>query len=274
MNESEYRAIPALSATSAKWLLRSPAHYKHRMENRVESVTFDVGHAVHAKILGVGAGVVAYPDEHLTPSGNVSSKAATKEWAEEQRTAGLTPISPDQMAAMGAMAEAVLTHPVAGPLLELPGETEVPLIAECPTTGVPIKGRIDRLARDGDRLIPVDLKTTPDASPEAFTQHIAKFGYDIQGAMYRRLIQILRGVEAEPFRIIAVEKEEPHAVAVHDIDGWYAEIGDRRLDRAIARYAEAIKSNHWPAYPAVVHTPDPPAWLAYQEDEPELELSL
>ena len=64
MNEAEYRSIPALSATSAKWILRSPAHYKHRMENRVESVAFDVGHGVHAKVLGVGAGVVAYPDEH------------------------------------------------------------------------------------------------------------------------------------------------------------------------------------------------------------------
>lgn len=267
ISEAEYRAIPALSASSAKWLLRSPAHYKHNMENRTDKATFDVGHAAHSKILGHGSGVIAYPDEHLTPSGAISSKQATAAWASEQRSAGLIPVAPQQIAAVDAMSEAVLAHPEARRVLELPGETELPLIADDPATGVRIKGRIDRLANDDGRLVPVDLKTTADASPVAFANAIAKFGYDIQGEMYRRLVQIVRGVEPEPFLIIAVESARPHGVLVLDVIGWYAEIGLRRLERALTLYAESTRTGYWPAYPPVIHHPDPPAWLSFAEDD-------
>jgi len=63
MPEIEYHAADGLSSTGMKWLLRSPKHYRQAMDHRVEKAAFDLGHCVHAKVLGVGMGVVVIPEE-------------------------------------------------------------------------------------------------------------------------------------------------------------------------------------------------------------------
>src|SRR5690606_37760265 len=81
MPDATYHSDPvpagSLSSTGARLLLDSPARYHHELNNRQGRRAFDVGHVIHTKILGTGAPIVTYPDEHLTPSGNPSTKAAT-----------------------------------------------------------------------------------------------------------------------------------------------------------------------------------------------------
>src|SRR5690606_11916220 len=105
MPDAEYHTRPELSSTGARLLLDSPAKFKYRMDHpQPGKRDYDIGHAAHAKILGVGSGTIGYPEEHITPSGNVSTKAATVAWAEEQRALGLVPVSPWDVAKVNAMA--------------------------------------------------------------------------------------------------------------------------------------------------------------------------
>ena len=156
MDDATYHARPELSSTGVRRLLDSPARFQWDMTHRTESVAFDVGHATHSRILGVGSPVVDIPDEHLTPSGNVSTKAAAKEWLAEQRAAGLVPIGAADRALIDGMAEAVLAHPAARDLLEGPGNPEVSAFATDPETGVDLRARFDRLCED----VAIDVKTT------------------------------------------------------------------------------------------------------------------
>jgi hypothetical protein len=257
--ELEYHAMPGLSSTGVKEMLKSPAHYRWMLEHRVERKAFDVGHAAHAKILGVGLGVVEYPPEHLTPSGNASTKAATVQWAEDQRAAGLVPITPDQAAAVDAMADAVRNHSIAGPLFQ-GGHPEVSIFWNDPVTDVQCRGRIDYLRPD----VAVDLKTARIADPARFGRVAADLGYAEQAAHYEAGLTAL-GNGGRRFIHVLVEPAPPHHVAVVELDETFRFLAETRVRRAIDLYAECMASGEWPSYPAVIHSVAPPAW--YEPDD-------
>lgn len=271
MDDATYHADPvaggSLSSSGARTILKSPALYQWQQTHRVEKTTYDVGHAAHAKILGVGMGVIAYPAEHLTPSGNASTKAATTLWASEQRAAGLVPVTPGQIADVDAMAEAVLAHPLARALLERPGQSEASLFAPDPETGVWLRARIDRLPDQGPGQTPaVDLKTSNSADPREFMRSAAEYGYDIQSEWYQHVLRLTRGDTDTAFLFIVVEKTPPHLVSVIELDAEFAAIGRQRMRRAIETFKTCRDANTWPGYDEIVHLIDPPRWLAYEED--------
>lgn len=254
--DAEYHSRPELSSTGARRILDSPARFQWEQAHRVESRAFDVGHAVHAKVLGVGLTAVAYPDEHLTPSGNPSTKAATVVWESEQRAAGLVPVSRADMAKVDAMAEAVLAHSAARAIFERPGDAEVSAFATDPVTDVRVRARADRL--DDTQL--VDLKTTAgSASAIGFGRDAAKHGYPVQEAHYADTFEWVTG-ERLPMTFVVVEKRAPHLVAVHRLDD-VTRIAARDLAaRARAIYAECVATDTWPAYGDDVLTTQMPAW--------------
>lgn len=256
MPEVEYHARPELSSTGARRILDSPARFQWEQTHRVESRAFDVGHAVHAKVLGVGLTVVAYPDEHLTPAGNPSTKAATVAWETEQRAAGLAPISRADMTLIDAMAEAVLAHAGARAVLERPGHAEVSAFATDPDTGVRLRARADRFDDTGL----VDLKTTAgSASVSGFGRDAAKHGYPVQEAHYADTFSWITGERAQ-MTFVVVEKRAPHFVAVHQLDD-VTRIAARDLAaRARATYAECTVTDTWPAYGDDILTTQMPGW--------------
>jgi hypothetical protein len=266
--ESKYHAHPALSSTGARRILESPARFDHwRKRQEPGKQAYDVGHALHTKVLGIGAGTVAYPDEHITPSGAVSSKAATVAWAEEQRAAGYTPVAPAQARKVDGMTEAVLAHPTARALLEKDGDPEASIFAKDEQTGVEMRARFDRLSTD----IAIDLKTTARlANAEGFARVVAEHGYDVQQEFYERVYTQATGQERIPFVFIVVETEAPHLVGVHSLDVVWAQMGAAKVQRALETYAECTTSGVWPGYDTDVQLLSPPNWLTYQfEDEYE-----
>ena len=263
----------SLSSTGARRILDSPARFIWEQQHREGRRAFDVGHVVHTKILGVGAPIVTYPDEHLTPAGNPSTKAATKAWEDEQRAAGLAIISRADLTLVDAMAEAVLAHDGARKLLEMPGHSEVSAFAQDPDTGIWCRARFDRLTDDG---LGIDVKTTAgSASPSGFGRDAAKFGYPIQEAHYLDTHEWATGTELPPLRFIVVEKSAPHLVAVHKFDESTRIAGDELAAQARATYAECKATDTWPGYGTDTLTPTVPHWFFYQlEDDEELELKL
>lgn len=267
--DDAYHSRPELSSTGARLLLPdykgSPKKFQHSITHKRTSRAFDVGHAAHAKVLGVGAGIVLYPDEHLTPSGNVSTKAATVAWESEVRTAGMTPVSPREAAAVDAMAEAVLTHPTAAPILEVAVHREVSVFAD--VDGVPCRARFDALSdetRNG--VYGVDLKTGDDATKVGFEKSVAKWGYDVQFAHYDAVYQASEGRPVDQLIAIAVEKSAPHEVGVFQLPDVWREMGRVKAAEARRIYAECMASGQWPGYAPEMQYLDPPTWLVFEHE--------
>lgn len=267
MSDAEYHADPvpggSLSSTGARRILDSPARFDWERTHRVESRAFDVGHAVHMKILGVGPQIVAYPDEHLTPSGNPSTRAATKAWEDGQRAEGFAPIAPSDLARVNAMVEAVLAHTGARSVLEQPGDSEVSAFAPDPETGVWCRARFDRLGPH----IAADVKTTAgSASSAGFGRDAAKYGYPIQEAHYLDTLLWATG-EQPPMTFVCVEKARPHLVAVHQFDEVTRLTARDLAAKARRIYAECMATGEWPGYPDEVMTTHIPAWWINQADD-------
>lgn len=275
LTDDAYHADPvpggSLSSTGARRILDSPARFRYDQEHRVGRRAFDVGHAVHAKVFGVGAPVISYPDEHLTPSGNPSTKAATVAWEAEQRAAGLTIVSAADLARVDAMAEAVLAHRGARRILnQEPGTPEVSAFATDPETGVWVRARFDYLTPS----VAADLKTTAGrASRVGFGREAARHGYPVQEAHYLDALQWATG-ERPPFRFIVVEKAPPHLVAVHTFDDVARLIGAELAAQARRTYAECTATGEWPGYGDDVLTTPLPAWWGNNDDTDDPELTL
>lgn len=269
MDDATYHARPELSSTGVRRILDSPARFRWERANRVEKREYDFGHAAHAKVLGVGLGVVAYPDEHLTPSGNASTKAATKAWEDEQRAAGFAPVTPADLERIDALAESVLAHPAARALLEQPGAAEVSAFATDPDTGVECRARFDRLSA----TVAVDLKTTRgSAGPHGFAREAAKFGYPIQEAHYADVHAWATGAaddERIPMAFVVVEKAPPHLVAVHYFDEITRMVARDLAAKARVTYAECVATDTWPAYGDEPLITQVPGWWLDQADDME-----
>lgn len=247
LDELTYHALPGLSSTGMKWLLRSPKHYRQNMDHRIEKPAFDRGHAVHAKVLGTGLDVVGIPVDLLASNGAASTTAA-KAFIAEARAAGKVPVKADVMAQVDAIAEAVLANPKAAALLELPGRVEVSMFADDPETGVALRGRIDRLTDLPDgRLANVDLKSTSDVRRRKIVRTIEDFGYDTQSEVYRHLLRLITGAEAAPTHLVFVETDPPHEVRVVQLahPDWITG-GARKMRDAIDIYARCLRLDQWP----------------------------
>jgi hypothetical protein len=265
MPEASYHSHPSLSSTGARALLRAPKLFRHEQAGgRAGKRAFDVGHAVHAAVLGVGQQTVTYPDEHLTPSRNVSTSKATVAWAEEQRAAGLVPVSPEDAVVVAGMREAVLADPDARSLLEGAAGREVSVFAE--VDGVPVRARFDVL---GDGL-GGDLKSGRDASPAGFNRAVGAHGYHIQQQWYDDAHNAATGARLEEFKFIAVEVTPPFLVGVYDLDFMWMDAAARAARKARDRFRECVESGVWPGYGAMTLTA--PTWAVYDEDETELKL--
>jgi len=267
--EWEYHARPELSSTGARQLLPeyagSPRKFQWAKAHPKTSRTFDIGHAVHAKVLGVGANVITYPDEHLTPSGNVSTKAATLAWEAEQRAAGLTVVSPNDAATVDAMAEAVLAHETARPYLEVAVHREVSVFAT--VDDVPCRARFDALSdatRNG--VFAVDLKTTEDATKTGLESSVKRYGYDVQEAHYRDVHEAGVGRPIDRFIFIAVEKSGPYEVAVFELPELWVRMGRTKAAEARRIFRQCTESGVWPGYDPGVVVLDPPAWAVIEHE--------
>jgi len=272
LDEATYHAHTSLSSTEARMILRTPAEYRWKKDHPPlipASKKFDIGTAVHTKVLGTGYGVAVIPDELLASNGAISTKAA-KEFVEEARADGLIPLKQADFEPIDSAAENVLAHPGARQLFSQPGSAEVSVFATDPVTAVEVRGRFDFLPTDfglgAPSRVAVDLKTARDASPNGFTKSIADYGYDVQRAWYLDALKWVTGEEAEMV-FVAVEKEPPYLVAVHQLPTIWAEMGETKARRARGRYAECVASGKWPGYGDQVNLLSPPTWLIYQHEE-------
>jgi exodeoxyribonuclease VIII len=260
-----YHAHSALSSTGARRLLKSPAKFRYLQDHpEPHKDSFSLGTAVHTKILGTGANVITYPAEHLTPSGAVSTKAATVAWADEQRANGLVVIGAAQAAQVDGMAEAVLADPDARDILETVAGREVSLFTE--VDGVPTRARFD--IYDGTKA--GDLKSARDASPKGFNAAVGRYGYHIQDRWYGEAHTAITGTELDAFKFIVVENTAPYLVCVYDLDFMWEDLAKERTEKARELWRRCTETNTWPGYASATLTP--PTWAVYENEEEEIQV--
>lgn len=272
MPEAEYHARPELSSTEARLILDSLARYRYKKDNPplvAASKKFDVGSAVHSKVLGTGYEAVMIPVDLLASNGAIST-AAAKEFVAKTRAEGKIPLKAEEFEPIAAQAEAVLAHKGAKQLFAQPADAEVSVFATDPETGVEERGRFDFLPKDftlgAPSRIAVDLKTARDASPKGFTRAVADHGYDVQAVWYPDILKLITGEVAEMV-FVAVEKEPPYLVAVHQLPPMWKEMGRTKAREARRLYAEAVASGIWSGYGDEVNLLSPPTWLIYEHEE-------
>lgn len=272
MSDEEYHSSSALSSTGIRYLLDSPARFKHWQEHpEPPKKEFDLGHAVHAKVLGVGAPWVGIPEELLGANGAINTKAA-KEFVAQARAKGQVPLKAEVVAQVDAMAEAFLAFRPARKLAEQPGATEVSVFARDPEYGFECRARFDFLpsAPDGEVW---DLKTTGRrASLQAFMNAAADHGYHVQQAWYQRVHEWATG-EAFPFLFVVIETAPPYLLATYRLDREFEELARKDVDKARALYAECLAADEWRGYAEAVVLVPPPMRLVYAAADEENALS-
>lgn len=264
MDEAIYHSGPEFSSSAAKEILKTPAHYKHVYldGNRETKKAWDIGTAVHTKVLGVGADTVACPPDLLASNGAMSTKAA-KEWKAEQEAAGLIVVTDADLAKINGMTEAVLGHDLARSWLELPGNVEASMFATDPETGLMLRCRFDSLP--DDERASIDLKTTLDASPDGFSRRAHDLGYHVSRAHYLHTAE-LAGHPRREMVFITVENKAPYLVAVYQLSQPFAERGERRAAHARRLLKHCQETNTWPGYSEGLEFLEEPAYAMYRDE--------
>lgn len=242
MPEDEYFAHPALSASGMKTLLRSPKHFRFaRTENQAPKTEFDVGHAVHARVLGRGMPIVEIPARLLSGVNMAIQSSAAKEWVEKARLDGSVPLKPKDYLKVTKTSDAVLTNVKAQRVLEAAPFREVSLFGQDEATGVQMRGRLDLL---GDVL--GDLKTAADISTRKITSAVVDLGYDVSAAVYRELVRLVLGYDPGPMHLVFVEKEPPYDVRVVRLAGGWEVTGESKMRGALDLFAWCTEQGKWP----------------------------
>jgi len=251
---AEYHAREAMSASGAKKMLRSPQHYRLMRDTPSEpTAPMQFGTVVHAGVLepDTFGEVVA-----IAPEVNKRSKDGKAEWeAFGAANAGRIILSAEDHRRALACIAAVRAHPAASKLLD-GGEREISLYWQDGRYNVPCKARYDAFNQGGV----VDLKTTQDASPEAFGRSCATFLYHAQAAMYLSAGEHALNATPRFFAFICVESEPPHAVACYVLPSAAILAGGVLINIALERYAAALAAAEWPGYPQTIDTLPFPKW--------------
>lgn len=254
MPAETYHAIEALSASGSKKMIRSPMHYKlMRDAPAAPTDAMQFGTACHDGILepeSFASRVVCAPEVNKRTNAGKDALAAF-----EAANVGKIALSPSEFNRCRRCVDAVLAHPAARALLD-GAIIESSLFWFDAKYGIPCKSRIDIRNHGGI----ADLKTTQDASPEAFGRSAASLLYHVQAAFNNAGHEHLLDSSMAFFAFICVESEPPHAVACYSLPGNAVMAGARLCNIAAERYAEALKTGRWRGYPETIDRLPFPKW--------------
>lgn len=251
--------LTPFSASIAHTLLsQSPAHAMAQILAPDEPTeVMEIGTVAHQVLLEHDTSRVAVIDAADW------RKQATRDTRDAARAAGQTPILAAKWARVEKMVEAAREQfeaftPV--PFARESGLAEHSLVVTL--DGVPCRATPDWLTLDNRHCW--DLKTTGvTANPAAFSRTLWDKGYQLQFALYRRVVRALTGVLPE-FEFVVVETEPPFAVSVVGLDPEASVFADAQLDHALAIWKRCNETGRWPGYPTRVCYAEPPAWLIAQ----------
>jgi hypothetical protein len=264
----EYHALDRISASGVPHILRSPDHYRHWRQSPAEPTeAMLLGTIIHMGVLepkrfAEKLWVWEKPDGRA----KADEKKAREEEHTAARIAGNLVVERETYKAAVQVVYAIQAHPAAAALLKH-ANTEVTMLWHEVNHGIGCKARLDAVNMAGPyKGIIVDVKSTRDASREAFRRSMAQHFYHAQAAMYWRAHESCLHASPQGFAWICAETDPPYGVAVYVIDTPSLMKGQADLERAMGIYARAVHTNRWPGYPLDVQPLGLPRWaLRYDE---------
>lgn len=242
MSEAEYHAHENLGSTDLKYLLRSPAHFKHyKSEKRVPTKAMNFGTAFHYAVLQP---TKFKTDVVVMPQFSGKGMYEKKDIFLTQHF-GKVIISQDEIETIFGMLKSLASHKTARSLL-VGGVSEASYFWRDPISGIGCKCRPD-YRRFGGTVM--DIKTTDDASLDAFSRTVLHFNYHLSAAHYLDGIGHVLEQKYETFLITACEKEPPYAIQIFEVDFGTLEKGLELRNRALNRYKECEKDKIFGGYP-------------------------
>lgn len=252
ISNDEYHADhSAIGSSMLKTFRKSPARYHglyvdHSIPPDEPTPDMVLGSALHCLVLEpdefTNRYVLAIHADGRTKEG----KAAKALFAEQN--AGKVVLTMEQWNEAHAMLDAIERHPAASRLLSGPGANEVALRMTDPEFGLTYKVRLDRLILPPAAAVPIviDLKSAVDPSPEPFARAAVNLGYPLQAALYSMVAEAMVGVPPV-FLLVAVGKEEPNDVWVHQPDAEFLGLGRRQLTETVTDLLRCADSGEWTA---------------------------
>lgn len=234
---AEYERIPRVNISRLVNMKRSPFHFRASELEESESTDAKVeGSASHVAVLEPQRWLASYA---IWDGGTRRGKDWDKFRADNSHLEILTAAQRDRVK---AIQKAVHGDERAAKYLR-DGSAEVTLLWTDSETGIECKGRIDF----ANECI-TDLKTTRDASPDAFARQCWDLDYHVRSAFYSDGYAATNGGEVLPYRIVAVDNRAPHAVAVYRIPERILDVGRATYQGWLAKLLECRTRNWWPSY--------------------------
>ena len=229
MPNGEYHSHPSISSSDVKLVAsKSLAHWKAKVYK--DSSAFALGSAAHAMVLE--------PEKKLVIRGPEDRRG--NKWKADKLAADLEGkilLTEGDYDLAEKIAEATISHPAVARYLADPSfVAEASFFATDEITGANIKCRPDGYLQSSGVVF--DIKTTRDASPGGFPREIRSYNYDMQAAFYLRCMRAA-GYDAKAFIFVAVEKEAPHAVCLHQLTEEYLLAADMRVTYALSDIVRA-----------------------------------
>lgn len=264
---NEYVKIEAMNNTVLKiFSEKTPMHAKYYMDNgREETAALAFGKALHYRLLEPELFASSYVKSPKFDRRTKQGKADAE--AFEVANQGKESLVEDEWNEIQTIASQIENNLNSRLIKE--GKPEVVIIWKDSETGLLCKARLDYLHLRP--LVIVDVKSTQDASPEAFARSILNYGYHQQAAFYADGTQELTGDET-PFVFFAIEKTPPYGVAAYEVRPETIAAGRMAYRKALNLYAECLKSGRWEGYPQTVKMIGLPDWYLRKNGINEYEL--
>lgn len=254
-----YHSPVGVSASGLKSILKSPATFNHGRTHKSEaSPAMILGSAVHTAVLESDK----FADEYtVKPLGTDRRTKAGKEAFEsfEKANIGKTILGHEDWQLAKSMADRAKSHPVFSKMLAS-GVAEVSFFAKS-ASEILVKARPDLYIPSTGLL--VDLKTTQDASPDAFIRTVINSKYHVQAAFHMEVVR-WSGLPAAEFVFAAIEKEPPFEMGLYYLDPEMIAIGRGLAMEALTIYGRCMASGEWPGFPEKVTELKFPHWYTKQ----------
>ncbi len=269
----QYRRMPGLSKSQFDLLHESPQifdEFRRGIYVPEQTPAMQMGSFVHAVVLEDRRDFVVQPamieDENGVSIKWDGRKTICKLWTEAQIKSIITQGESDKIE---AMARACVFDPLASKLLGA-GKAEVSLFALDPD-GRAFKARPDWVGADYF----ADIKTTIDASTDAFSKEIHSRRYHVQAALYLQVARWL-GMPQTKFYFIAVQKSNPPRINVRELHESALDLGACELGDDLELLRECEASGNWFGYSGksgAIEKVDVPSWAHQQYAARDLALT-
>ena len=213
---ADYHARPEIGKSGLDAVHKSMAHYY--APRKKATTAMETGIAFHTLVLETEK----FEQQYVRSiECDRRTKDGKEKWAEFlEQNPDKTILKIDAWESLMRMKESMDAHPRISNYFES-GQAETSIFWEMNATGC--KARPDWMVNDGEFII--DLKTTADASPEAFAKSCANYRYHVQDAWYSKAVESVLGIKPV-FVFVVVESTEPHSVAIYTLsleskdEGW------------------------------------------------------